>query len=109
MNWTEIVTALISLIGAAIGTFYGIHKANNMTMYRIEQLEKKVDEHNQVQNRVLILEQQTRAFGAEIETLKTTAARQSEQIDNVYEAVEKVQNKLELIEKSIISRVGGAQ
>ena len=107
MNWTDIVVALISLVGAAIGTFYGIHKANNLTVYRIEQLEKKVDEHNRVQERMRVVEQQAVGFTAEIDTLKTATTRQSEQIDNIFEMVEKVQTKLELIEKSIISRVGG--
>ena len=107
MNWTDVVVALISLVGAAIGTLFGIYKANNLTIYRIEQLEKKVDEHNRVQDRILVVEQQARGFESEIETLKTATTRQSEQIDNIFEAVEKVQNKLELIEASIISKVGG--
>lgn len=106
MNWTDIVVALISLLGAGIGTAYGIHRANNLTVYRIEQLEKKMDEHNKVQSRVLLMEQQISVFSTEIDTLKTATTRQSEQIDNIYEMVEKVQNKLDLIEKSIITRVG---
>lgn len=109
MNWTDIVVALISLVGAAIGTAYGIHKANNLTVYRIDQLEKKVDEHNNVKNKVMIVEQQTQVYKTEIEALKTAVARQSEQIDNIYEAVEKIQNKMDLIEKSIISKVGGSR
>ena len=109
MDWTDIVVALISLVGAAFGTMYGIHKANNLTVYRLEQLEKKMDEHNEVQKRVFLVEQQTQVFSAEIDTLKTSTTRQSEQIDNIFEMVEKVQNKLELIEKSIISRVGGTR
>ena len=107
INWTDIAVALISLVGAAFGTFYGIHKANNLTVYRIEQLEKKVDEHNRVQERMRVVEQQAVGFSTEIDTLKTATARQSEQIDNIFEMVEKMQDKLELIEKSIISRVGG--
>ena len=109
MNGTDIVVALISLIGAAIGTAYGIHKANNLTVYRIEQLEKKVDEHNNVKNKALIVEQQTQVFKAEIDTLKSSTARQSEQIDSIYEAVGKIQDKMELIEKSIISKIGGSK
>lgn len=41
-----IITALISLAGTLIGTFAGIMASNRLTLYRIEQLEKKIDKHN---------------------------------------------------------------
>ena len=41
----EVVVALITLLGSAIGTIGGIFATNKMTAYRIEQLEKKVDKH----------------------------------------------------------------
>jgi hypothetical protein len=44
---TEILTALISLVGAALGTFGGIWAGAKLTEYRLAQLEKKVDAHNQ--------------------------------------------------------------
>ena len=42
---TEIVVALISLGGSAIGAFAGILASAKLTSYRLEQLEKKVDKH----------------------------------------------------------------
>ena len=48
----EVVVALITLLGSAIGTIGGIFATNKMTAYRIEQLEKKVDKHNQVVERM---------------------------------------------------------
>ena len=107
MNWTDIIVALIAMIGTGLGTVYGIRKSNSLVEHRLTELEKKVDKHNQLQDRLLLVEQQTKTFSAEIETLKVATARQSEQLDNLYELVGKVQDKLELIEKSIISRVGG--
>lgn len=60
---TSITVALISLGGAAIGTFGGILTAGKLVNYRIEQLEKKVDKHNnliermfKVEERVTVLE-----------------------------------------------------
>lgn len=53
---TEIVTALIALIGSLGGTFGGIIVSSKLTNYRIEQLEKKVEQHNQVIERVYKLE-----------------------------------------------------
>lgn len=54
---TEIIVALIAAIGSAAGSLGGILISNGLTKYRIEQLEKKVDKHNQVIDRVYKLEQ----------------------------------------------------
>jgi len=53
----EIIVALIAMLGTALGTFGGIITANKLTNYRIEQLEKKVDKHNNVIERVYKLEE----------------------------------------------------
>lgn len=52
-----IIVAAISMLGTLIGSFSGIVTANKLMNYRIEQLEKKVDKHNQVIDRVYKLEQ----------------------------------------------------
>lgn len=54
---TEVIVALIALIGSAIGTFGGIVTSTKLTTYRIEQLEKKVDKHNTVIERTFKLEE----------------------------------------------------
>lgn len=54
---TEIMVALIGLIGSAIGTFTGVMASAKLTNYRIEQLEKKVDKHNTVIERTFKLEE----------------------------------------------------
>lgn len=54
---TEVIVALIALIGSAIGTFGGIITSTKLTAYRIEQLEKKVDKHNTVIERTFKLEE----------------------------------------------------
>ena len=51
-----IVVALISFAGTLIGTFGGIITSNKLTNYRIAQLEKKVEKHNSVVERVYQLE-----------------------------------------------------
>ena len=48
MEWTTLAVAGMSLIGTLAGTFGGILVANKLTTYRIEQLERKVSEHNKV-------------------------------------------------------------
>lgn len=54
---TEVLVALLSLVGTAFGSIVGIMTANKLTIYRIEQLEKKVDKHNNVVERVFKLEE----------------------------------------------------
>ena len=44
----EIAVGLLSLAGTLIGSLAGVMAANKLTVYRIEQLEKKVDKHNTV-------------------------------------------------------------
>lgn len=61
-----IIVALLSLAGTLIGTFSGIMAANKLTNYRIEQLEKKVEKHNQVIDRVYNLEKSEAVFEEEI-------------------------------------------
>ena len=55
MNDT-IVVGLISLVGTIIGTLGGILASGKLSNYRIEQLEKKVDKHNNLIERVYHLE-----------------------------------------------------
>ena len=52
----EIFVAVLSLAGTLAGSLCGILAANRMTVYLIEQLEKKVDKHNSVVERTCRLE-----------------------------------------------------
>ena len=47
-----IVVALLSLAGTLGGTFGGILVSNKLTNYRIEQLEKRVQAHNNFDTRL---------------------------------------------------------
>ena len=47
-----IIVAILSLIGTLAGSLLGIVAANKLVIYRIEQLEKKVEKHNNVLERV---------------------------------------------------------
>ena len=50
---TEIWVAICSLLGTALGTFSGI----NIINYRLKQLEKKVEKHNNLVEREYKIEQ----------------------------------------------------
>lgn len=52
-----VIVGLLSLVGTILGTVGGIIAANKLTTYRIEQLEKKVDKHNNLIERTYEIEQ----------------------------------------------------
>ncbi|MBR3697396.1 MAG: hypothetical protein IKM97_03925 [Clostridia bacterium] len=61
-----IIVAAISLVGTLGGSLGGILVANKLTNYRVEQLEKKVEKHNNVIERVYKLEQHNAVQDEEI-------------------------------------------
>lgn len=44
----EIFVAILAFLGTVVGSVAGILTANKLVVYRIEQLEKKVEKHNSV-------------------------------------------------------------
>ena len=57
-----VIVSLISLIGTLGGTLGGILVSNKLTNYRLEQLEKKVNEHNSLVKRTYELEAKDKVF-----------------------------------------------
>lgn len=53
VDWSNIVVAIIALLGTFIGSFSGI----KLMSYRIEQLEKKVEKHNNLVERMYKVEE----------------------------------------------------
>lgn len=125
MDYTQIIVAILSVLGVGLGSFLGLRKTETvLTMkveqiedyikkngdnigYRVGELEKKIDKHNGAYDKMNIMEHQMNAFMKTLEAINTNVVRQSEQIDNVYSEVEKQEGRISLIEKSIISKVGG--
>ena len=68
----QIMIAVISLLGTASGTFGGIVMSNKLTNHRLEQLEKKVEKHNNIVERTYIIEGQIREAQHDIQDLKKT-------------------------------------
>lgn len=62
----EIIIALIGLGGSALGSLIGIVANSKLTNYRIEQLEKKVDKHNNLIERTYKLEEKAEVFEEKI-------------------------------------------
>ena len=54
-----VIIALIGLLGSGVGAFGGILVSSRLTQYRLEQLEKKVEAHNNLIERTYKLEERT--------------------------------------------------
>lgn len=62
-----VIIAIISFLGTVLGTFGGIVTSGKLTNYRLEQLEKKVDAHNNFAVRIPILEEQMKGISERLE------------------------------------------
>lgn len=67
----EILIAILSFAGTAVGSFGGMR----LMSYRIEQLEKKVDKHNNFAERIPILEEKIAVANHRIDDLERSAER----------------------------------
>ena len=65
-----IIVALISLVGTLAGSLSGILVSSKMTNYRIEQLEKKVDKHNNFAEKIPIINEQIKVINHRLEDLE---------------------------------------
>ena len=65
----EVLVALITFAGSALGTIGGILATNKVMAYRIEQLEKKVDKHNEVVERMYEAEKNISVISEEIKVV----------------------------------------
>lgn len=61
----EVLIAVLSCIGTIAGSITGILVSNRLSVYRIEQLEKKIDKYaensDDIKERLVVVEQSTKA------------------------------------------------
>lgn len=69
---SEVLIAVLSLLGTAFGSVTGIMAANKLTNYRIAELEKKVDRHNTIIERFALLEQDNKTQWNRIDDLQSS-------------------------------------
>lgn len=65
----EIIVAALSFAGTLIGALGGIMATAKMTNYRLQQLEKKVEAHNNLVERMTVVEQSTKSAHKRIDEL----------------------------------------
>ena len=68
---SEVLTAIFSLAGTLVGSLGGILAAGRLTAYRLQQLEEKVNKHNNLIERVYAIEQHDAIIDVKIERLES--------------------------------------
>lgn len=66
----EIIVGILSLVGTLLGSLFGILAANKLVNYRLQQLERKVDLHNNAVERLFKVEGQVVELQHDIKDLK---------------------------------------
>lgn len=57
LDWTSIVVACVSALGAGGGSLYGIRKSSCLTDYKIDKLTEEVRKHNDFASRIPVIEE----------------------------------------------------
>lgn len=64
--WSSIIVAVLSLIGTFVGSYSGF----KLTEYRVQQLEKRVAEHNNFARRLPVVEEQIKVINHRLNDLE---------------------------------------
>ena len=54
---TEFLVAILAFVGTCVGSLGGVMASNKLTLHRISQLEKKVEKHNNLMERLYKVEE----------------------------------------------------
>lgn len=66
MDWGTVIVGVLSLMGTIIGSYSGM----KLMSYRIEQLERKVDKHNNFAEEIPVLKEQIKVANHRIDDLE---------------------------------------
>ena len=67
---SEVFVALLPFLGTLAGTVGGIITSAKLTNYRLRELEKKVDKHNNFAQRIPLLEERVKTHEQRITTIE---------------------------------------
>lgn len=67
---TNIIVAMLSLVGTLGGSLGGILVSSKLTNYRLQQLENRVAEHNHFAQRLPVIEEQIKVINHRLEDLE---------------------------------------
>lgn len=78
MDWSTVIVGALALAGTLAGSYFANSKTIALLEYRLGSLEDKVQKHNNVVERVALIEQQNKAMW--------------NKIDDIAEAVERIKS-----------------
>ena len=67
---TNVIVAMLSLVGTLGGSLGGILVSSKLTNYRLQQLENRVAEHNHFAQRLPVVEEQIKVINHRLEDLE---------------------------------------
>ncbi len=70
MNDGMIWTAILGCMGTVLGSFFGVFASSKLTSHRLLQLEKKVEKHNTLVERMTKVEERAKSNTHRIEDLE---------------------------------------
>ena len=82
MDYSTIIVAVLALAGTLAGSFLSNNKNTALIAYRLEELEKKVEQHNHVVERLSVVERDLKTAYARIDESKEMIKMLKEEISN---------------------------
>lgn len=70
VDWATIIVGVLAFIGTLVGAYCSNNKTVALVTYRLQALEKKVEQHNKVVERMLIAENEIKTMKKEIEKVE---------------------------------------
>ena len=74
---TAVIVAIISLVGTLGGSFGGVLVSSKLTNYRLQQLENKVQEHNNYARPLPVVEEQIKVINHRVADLEAHEERRN--------------------------------
>lgn len=93
----SIIVAALALVGTLAGTYFSNRKGAALIAYRLEALEKRVDEHNDLIDRLYKVEQRTEMQEVKIEKLENRVEKLEALTGRTYELEERTELQEEKI------------
>lgn len=82
MDYSTIIVAVLALIGTLAGSFLANDKNSALIAYRLEELEKKVQKHNSIVERLTIVERDLKSAYSKIDDEKAEIKEIREEISH---------------------------
>lgn len=80
MDWTSVIVAAITGGLSLLGVYLSNRKSGALIAYRLQQLEDKVDKHNQFAEKMPVMEERLKVANNRIKDLEQTIDKMEEEM-----------------------------